>query len=244
MPGLGYRWADDARDHPFRGVVAPSPDAVTPRPRVLPWKAQASLDQGNTGTCVGHGARHWMQTAPIVDKPTVGPDAFALYRAAVLVDEWSENDGEAEAPISELQFGTSVRAVMKVFQRLGYLREYVRCYSATTVQVAVRTTTPVLLGTNWSGSMFRPSPEGVVRYDENDVRGGHCYLVHWFDSVRGLFLCQNSWGHTWGVDHPKQRSLKGQRGYFHIPGEDVEVLLREDGEAWTAVELRRPKVRG
>lgn len=241
MPGLGYRYADDARDHPFRGVVAPSPAAPAPKPRVFPWKAQPSLDQGETGTCVGHGIKHWMLAAPVVDKAEAEPSAFNLYRAFVLDDEWPQNDREATAPDADLQFGTSVRAGMKWLKANGYIREYVRCYSATTVQVAVKTLTPVPVGTNWSGPMFAPTAEGIVRYDGRDLRGGHCYLCHWFDAARGLFLFQQSWGRGWGVDHPTQRSLKGRRGFFWIPGEDFERLIADDGEAWSGLEVRRRK---
>ena len=240
MPGLGYRYADDARDHPFRGVIAPSPAAPAPKPRVFPWKAQPSLNQLETGTCVGHGTKHWMLAAPIIDRPEAGPSPYAIYRAVVLLDEWEQNDHEATTPDdADLQFGTSVRAAMKWLKAQGYLKEYVRCYSATQVAVAVRTLTPVLVGTNWSGHMSLPSTEGVVRYQPNFVIGGHCYLVHWFDQARGLFLCQNSWGSTWGVDHPSQRSLRGRRGFFYVPGEDFEGLVRDDGEAWTGVQTRR-----
>jgi hypothetical protein len=239
MPGLGYRYADDPRDHQFRGVVAPSPAAPAPKPRVFPWKAQPSLNQGNTGTCVGHGIKHWMMSAPIVDTPEAEPSAFDLYRRFVLLDEWPDNDAEAAAPDAGLQSGTSVRAGMKWLKAQGYLKEYVRCYSATTIQAAVTTLTPVPVGTYWTEAMSEPTAEGLVRYDGTGIVGGHCYLCHWYDAARGLFLFQNSWGRTWGVDHPTQGSLKGRRGFFYIPGEDVEHLIRDDGEAWAAREVRR-----
>ena len=239
MPGLGYRYANDVRDHPFRGVVAPSPEAVPPKPRARPWRAQPSLNQGETGTCVGHGIKHWMLAAPVVDTPEAGPSAFELYRAFLPLDEWAENDAEVWSSDADLQFGTSVRAGMKWLKANGYIKEYVRCYSATQVQIAVKTLTPVPVGTNWSGSMFRPSAAGVVRYDGRDVRGGHCYLCHWYDDRRGLFLFQNSWGHGWGVDHPTQKNLAGTRGYFYLPGEDFERLMADDGEAWAALQLRK-----
>lgn len=239
MPSLGYNYPpEDARDHPFRALVAPSPEAVALKPRTRPWRAQASLDQGQTGTCCGHGARHWLQTAPIVEASASGPNPFDLYRAAVLVDEFPENDGEATLPDAQLQSGTSVRAVMKVLKAQGYLKEYVRCYSATTMQVAVRGVTPVLIGTNWSRSMFTPTAEGVIRYDEGQIVGGHCYLIHWFDTGRGLFLLQNSWG-AWGADHPTQKNLAGRKGFAYLPGEDMERLIVQEGEAWTAVQSKR-----
>lgn len=239
MPGLGFRYINDPRDHPFRGVVAPSPEASAPKPRVRPWRAQASLNQGETGTCVGHGIKHWLMTAPIVDAYDAGLSPFDLYRRFVVLDEWAQNDAEATAPDGGLVFGTSVRAGMKWLRANGYLKEYVRCYAATTVQVAVRTLTPVPVGTNWTGAMFTPTAEGIVRYDGTDLRGGHCYLCHWYDDHRGLFLFQNSWGHRWGVDHPTQKNLAGTRGFFWMPGEDFEQLIQDDGEAWAGVETRR-----
>ena len=242
MPGLGFVYADDVRDHPFRGVVPPVPGAPAPKPRVRPWQAQASLDQIETSTCVGHGIKHCLMSAPIVDDPDDLPVDGEGRGQIVLLDEWPQNDKEATLPDRELLFGTSVRAGMKWLLAQGLIKEYVRCYSATTVQVAVKTLTTVPVGTNWTGAMFTPTPEGIVRYNGTDVRGGHCFLCHWYDEKRGLFLFQNSWGHTWGVDHPTQKNLKGKRGYFWIPGEDFERLMGDDAEAWAGVELRHKRV--
>jgi hypothetical protein len=216
-----------------------STSGATPPQRGRPWKAQPSLNQLETGTCVGHGIKHWMLSAPVVEDLDAGPSAYDFYRAFVLDDEWTQNYHGAAAPEKDLVWGTSVRARMKWLKANGYIWEYVRCYSATTVQTAVKTLTPVPVGTNWTRAMFTPTAEGIVRYNAQLIEGGYCYLCHWNDEHRRLFLCQQSWGHTWGVDHPTQKALKGLRGFFWIPGEDFEQLIKDNGEARAGVEVRR-----
>jgi hypothetical protein len=63
------------------------------------------LDQGNTGTCVGHGWKHRLMAAPMVRKAGDKPSAFDIYDAAIKVDEWTDNDNDTDR-----QMGTSACA--------------------------------------------------------------------------------------------------------------------------------------
>jgi hypothetical protein len=98
MPGFGRRFAADPRDRNYlmRRML---PDARTlTLPTRKTWGInKTALDQGNTGTCVGHAWRNFLRCAPI---RTVrrDPSAFDIYRSAVLKDPWADNDDEANLP--------------------------------------------------------------------------------------------------------------------------------------------------
>src|SRR5687767_2660999 len=108
MPGFGRRFDPDDRDRNFlmRRML---PDA---RRLTLParksWRINGrALDQGNTGTCVGHAWRNFLRCAPIRTERG-GPSPFDIYRSAVVKDTWSGNNDEAELPDRDpgMDFGT------------------------------------------------------------------------------------------------------------------------------------------
>src|SRR4051812_33079979 len=107
---FGRRYVVDQRDqaHPLRARVGPTVER-----RTITWALahNRTMDQGNTGTCVGHGWKALLMGQPIArGLPVSKPTAFGIYRAAIPLDEWTDNDGEVGLPDAELQSGTSVRA--------------------------------------------------------------------------------------------------------------------------------------
>lgn len=262
--GTGRREQPDLRDfeHLVFGTALPEdPDAALSqgliKPRKMPWRTQESVYQGNTGTCVGHAWRNWLNTAPYMHKADIGPDGFTIYRMCVPEDEWTENDHETTAPIDQLQFGSSIRAGAKAMVKLGYIKPadpkdpksgYSWVFNNEKAIAAVKTVTPLVAGTLWSNSMFYPDNSGVIRYFGRRGDGGHAYLWMWWDDVRGAYLIQNTW-RGWGIDHPLAakhsffRHLLGKGGFAYLPGEDAEKLLRYGGELCTALQVRKPKPR-
>lgn len=224
-----------------------------PAPAVNSWDLPAKQlrFQGNTGTCVEHGGIHFLKCAPIKTRSEkVLPAQFSLYRKIVLEDEWPANDGEANADVSGLQFGTSVRALMKVLERLGFIEGYGWEFTYSPASEWVRRNGPVIVGTRWYDSMFNLTTEGFARITPNTgVAGGHCYLWVGSNMKRGIDLWANSW-EKWGVDRRAFTSKAGsvtlanstQRGFFLTAAEDTERLIHEDGEVTTATEKRwKPK---
>ena len=229
MPGFGRIYLPDERDRDFlmRRML---PDA---RQLTLPvrktWRiAATALDQGETGTCVGHAWRNFLRCAPIRTEQG-GPSAFDIYRAAVGLDVWADNDDEAALPDADpgLDFGTSVRAGAEAITAVGRLKSYVWEFELQPAVEWVLTQGPVVLGTNWYSS-FRPDSEGIVRILPNaTVAGGHAYLWRGVDTRRALARCSNSWGDEWGIS-----------GDFFLPFRDLERLIHEEGEVCAAVEKR------
>ena len=120
--GLGrLKSADRDQDEKYllrRGLPPDRP----PAPAVNSWDLPASQlrFQGDTGTCVEHGGVHFLKCAPTRTRSEAKlPAQFTLYPKIVLVDEWSSNDHEATGPVSGMQSGTSVRALMKVLVAEG-----------------------------------------------------------------------------------------------------------------------------
>lgn len=228
--GLGRIHVPDDRDclYPI-GLVL---DRLSPARRTTPWKRTRVLDQGQTGTCVGHGWRGWYENEPKLHAPTDGPDAFAIYRRAVRLDEWPDNDADATAPQDQLQAGSSVRAGAKAMQADGLIGSYVWATKASEIADYVTRVdgSPVVVGTNWYRSMFEPNPKtGLVRV-AGGLAGGHCWVVNWWDGKH--FTGYTSWGQDFGI-----KDADGIGGEFTFTAATLNRLLREDGEACCGVEI-------
>src|SRR5688572_11619582 len=62
--------------------------AGKPLPTRKTWALRsAALNQGDTGTCVGHAWRNFLRCAPVMMEKT-GPSAYDIYRTAVPLDDW------------------------------------------------------------------------------------------------------------------------------------------------------------
>lgn len=222
---LGRRFAPDPRDrdYPLRQAV---PRNLTGR-RYW-WDSGAWLDQGFTGTCVGHGWAHWVEDSPITPEGTIDP--YGIYRDACLIDEWTENDDQG------LDWGTSVRAGAKVLVSRGVCSGYLWAFDLQTLIDAVLSKGPVVVGTNWYDSMFEPrsakdaagNTRQMLLIDADaQVVGGHCYVLNGVDTEARVFRVKNSWGRNWGAN-----------GRASIRFGAMERLLLEDGEGCMAQQVK------
>lgn len=216
--GLGRRHAPDARDHAYllRALAPPEP----PRSRSWPLFAKW-LDQGATGTCVGHGWRHLLTGTPQPCRAAT-PTPFAIYDRAILLDEWADNDQDTAR-----RLGTSVRAGAKALQALGLISAYGWAFDVDAAIDWIANHGPVVAGTNWYSSMFERDKGGYLRIPPGaTVVGGHCTLWLRYDARRGAIGGLTSW-----------RDF----GYFWLACEDAERLIREDGEACSPTEAAHGK---
>jgi hypothetical protein len=226
---LGRRHEPDERDHRFLlASLLREPTRLTPLPVRKTWGVNPSaLDQGQTGTCVGHGWRNFLRCAPSRSEKS-GPSPYDIYRAAVMRDSWSDNDDESALPDGDpgMDSGTSVRAGAKALAGFGRLTSYVWAFSLQPAIEWVLTTGPLVLGTDWYSSFSSPDRHGIVRISPGAaVVGGHCYLLRGVDRRQALARCSNSWGDGWGVS-----------GEFLLPFQVLERLIRDRGECCSAVE--------
>lgn len=229
--GFGRRYSPDVRDHAFlmaRKLEAPG----TPLPIRKTWAINSTnLNQKLSGTCVGHAWKNFLRCAPL--QTLTGPTAFDIYRRAILLDEWPDNDNEVELPEEQLQAGTSVRAGAKAVTNLGRLKSYLWAFSLQPALEFVLTQGPVVLGIEWLDSFGRPDAEGIIKITPKArVVGGHAILWRGADTRRGLAFLTNSWGDDWSLS-----------GNCYLPLRDLETLISRQGEACTATEQKLKAVK-
>lgn len=190
------------------------------------WSSPGVLDQGATSQCVAFSGFKYLTSGPVINRrPKERPRD--LYRECLLVDEWPGEDWDG---------GTSVRALFKVFQRLGYVDEYRWAFDCETVVNHVLTTGPIVMGTVWSERMANLPRTNYIDVDADlrSVDEGHAWLIIGANRKRknpnrsvGAARMINSWGEGWG-----------QKGRAWITFEDLDRLIKEDGEACVATEVK------
>ncbi len=177
------------------------------------WKLGPLTDQGSTPHCVGHAGYGWLSATPVRQRPL---PPHGLYALAQQFDEWEGTDYD----------GTSVRGLFKALHLAGLVIEYRWARTLDAVLNHVLDCGPMVIGVNWYEGMADPDRHGMMRVD-GEVLGGHAGLVYGADRNRQTLAFRNSWGPDWG-----------KRGNARISFADFERLLREDGEACTAIETR------
>lgn len=222
----------DARnaDFPIRAVLDPKA-----KPRSYTWGCNVVLDQGQEGSCVGHGVAHELAAKPVVVGGIDHAFALDLYHRAQVIDEYP---GEAYS-------GTSVLAGMKAAAERGFFPEYRWAFDLTDVVLALGHHGPVVFGVDWWTGMFEPDDHGFLNVT-GQVEGGHCILgrgvrlvkatsttvnrgtgaLAGYDLDRSYVLLLNSWGPEWGDDgNAKLRLI------------DLDRLLKTGGEC--SIPVRR-----
>ncbi len=237
-PGLGRipeRKPEQDR-HPLRARLADVP--VVRRNKRWPsftWP----LDQGRTGTCCGHGGKHWEITAPVIRTKRLGPPtAIDIYLKATTFDPW-----HGGKPDATLQDGTSVNAVMLALRELGYVAEFIWEFDdLDPILDYVSTTSGVILGIDWPEAWFTTTPEGFLRDlgPNEDWVGGHCIFCDEVNFTRGYIGGPNSWGRP--IDFGKVNPKTGlSDGRWRMSFEAArEVIIRRNGECCAAIETRAP----
>jgi hypothetical protein len=228
MPGLGRipEQKPQQQNYLLRSQFAPIElEADLPEKRY--WDSVVNLNQGNTGTCVGHGFAHRMEDGP-VKRPNQDIDPFDIYEMACLLDPWPENDA------GDPQFGTSVDAGARACQRMGLISEFFWAWDMATAEAFVLTQGSLVIGVGWTESMFKPVYKEVqpgywrwVIQVQGPVIGGHCLLLNGRNRELGTWRLKNSWGTEWGV-----------MGQVSITDADLARLLADGGEFCWPKEVR------
>lgn len=204
-------------------------------PTIKTWQFMGDvLDQGNTGTCTAHAAAHFIHSSPFGHRGYLDP--FDLYREIVRVDEYPDNDHEADGDVSKMQTGSSGTGAAKALHKRGLISEYLWAKGLDEIVAWVLLRGPVMIGTNWYAGLGSPTPEGFANIS-GALRGGHEWLIRGVNLRRGFALAVNSWGPQFN------RNATGCRpGHFLL---DIDTTLRrliaEDGDGVSALEV--PPVR-
>ena len=204
----------DLRDHTY---LLPRLAMATDKRQQF-WFTDPPLDQGETPECVAYAGTKYLTSGPVRNMTYQHPDN--LYQECQKVDD-----------IVYKHDGTTVRALYKVLQSRGFVTNYNWAYDVNTVCAWILNKGPMVVGTMWTESMFNPVGR-FIRVSGNSV-GGHAWMIKGVnrdtkcpDGSVGAFRIINSWGKTWG-----------ENGCASISFTDMSILLREGGEACTAVEV-------
>lgn len=216
--GLGRRVAPDSRDRAF--LLSRPSAAVLPVSRY--WWSPGAEDQGSTSECVAYAGIKYLMSGPLTNDAPM--PHTRLYQECQKIDEWPGEDYD----------GTSVRALFKVLQRVGLVKEYRWAFDQETVVAQVLGRSPVVMGTTWTEGMFWPDKDGYIR-PIGRYAGGHAWTIVGAnrnrrnpDGSMGAVRMVNSWGRDWG---------EGGRAWitFH----DLDWLIKDWGEACCATEIDR-----
>jgi hypothetical protein len=205
---------------------------VEKKPRGYTWRIdQEVLDQGEEGSCVGHGVAHELAARPAVVEGITHEFARELYWEAQKIDPWEGGAYLGAVPFYE---GTSVLAGMKIAKNLGHYSEYRWAFGLDDLIMAVGYKGPAVLGVNWYESMFRVDQGGYI-HPAGMLLGGHCILCVGVSVTRREFLLANSWGPGWSA---VVWGSSVYEGYCKVTFESMARLLEEDGEAVVPTRIR------
>jgi len=218
-------------DHRSRGFGV---SEVVPRQarRESMWRyPENRIDQGAEGACVGFGWANELQGDPVRVAGIGNQFARELYGLSQQIDRERHNLHFPE--------GATVLAGAKATQQLGYQDAYRWAFGVDQVIDALVGHGPVVLGVNWYAGMYNTRPSGLVEID-GPLVGGHCITLFGYHPgmrIRGegwfkrheVVAWVNSWGPSYGV-----------RGIGYVKVEDLDRLLREQGEACVPMHRTRP----
>lgn len=209
----------DQRNLAYR--VSAQPD-LSGKPRY--WTPGVVLDQGQEGSCVGHGVVGEYVASPARGKLVYNPAwksvtradmghslAVAVYNRAKEIDEWEGSDYD----------GTSVRAGMLVAREHGWCSGFRWALNMAELRTALEEG-PVVVGVEWRSGMYEPYHGDLI--PTGSVVGGHCLLVTGYSARTKSYRLLNSWGPDWG-----------HRGQAYITDTDLDrILFQAGGEAAVA----------
>lgn len=196
--------------------------AEPPAIRSNMWRIEERLDQGNEGSCVGHGFTNELLAEPervTTDNGVPVDHEYArnVYFDAQRLDPWPGGAYPGAEPQYE---GTSTLAGAKVMVKRGHYTGYLWAQSEEDIARAVSNDGPVVLGIDWTEDMFNPDQDGFV-HPTGAVAGGHCFILIGIDVDGDFYWALNSWGFSWGIG-----------GLFKIRRADVNSLVfGRDGDA-------------
>lgn len=216
---LGRHEHHDPRslEHPF---MAPAPVQYTSQ--LWPDNAPV-LNQGSIGGCVGWTGADVLNTAQfdaLRAKVNAGayygnPEGLRLYELS------TQDDGMGPAYPPDDR-GSSGLGLAKALLSLGLISSYTHAFGFAHFQQAIEFA-PVAVGTLWTQDMFQPDAgTGLVhvgQLTEDNVAGGHEYMVRGIDYANRQVRARNHWTPEWG-----------DGGEFLIGFEDFEELLANNGD--------------
>ena len=180
------------------------------------WRQWMRFNQGPTPRCTAFG------TATLLAADPVRPSQ-AWLRLLDIGQLYKDIQAQDRAEGRNYSEGATTLAAMKVGQARGWWTEYRWAYDIDTVLKTLHDSCPVILGTNYYYSQFDRDSEGIARITATtELAGGHYYVLRGYNPRRGLVTSPQTW----------------DDGDYKYPVEDIERLLKEDGECALPMEVK------
>lgn len=217
MHGLGRIVIPDPRDDefPMAKMLRKSKKKSQVRNHYSWWKG----NQGGTSECVIYALTAFFESSPVSYSRSLGRyrgkprplwNMTSMYHKAQELDPWPG--------ISPVYEGTTVRAGVKLLQKLGFVGEYTWEFKDLDVfDRILMERGPVVVGTNWDEGMSTPDSKNFIAPGGENL-GGHAYLVNGISIPHNRYRIQNSWGTGWG-----------DKGFAYIRRPELHKLLLEEG---------------
>jgi hypothetical protein len=186
------------------------------------------IDQGQEGTCVGHGCTNVLMAGPVTHSDFLSfgtPDDAHQFARKLYFDATGDDT---------YQQGAYTRDALNVLVARGQIASYHRLGSVDEIITTLQSIGPVTFGSTWYEPMFEPRSEYENSYLQVDTRapvaGGHLYSLTGVDlsPIHGgpqFVRMENSWGPSWA-----------HNGTARITLEDLAKLY--DGDAFLLAENR------
>lgn len=206
--GCKLEYDEKSRNYPVTKLMKTSSSFV----RSYTWKldAKVMLDQGNQGSCVGHGWAHELLARPAAVPGVSHDKAVSIYYNAQRLDVFKGGEFPGAESFSE---GSSVLAGAKATMITGLIGGYYWAFTFNDFLLALSRRGPAVVGTNWHRDMNTPGEDGAI-HASGSTLGGHCYLVCGINVKTRMLTIANSWGTSWGI-----------YGKAYISFDDMELLL-------------------
>ncbi len=186
------------------------------------------FSQGHLGSCTANGALGVIATAPFYGAGTHN-GAHPLYNEALAKKVYSAATGldDIVGVWPPHDTGSSVLAAMKALKGMKLIAGYRWCLGLPAVLEALSHHGPVAVGVTWHAEFDVPDQDGHVKLTGprgGSIEGGHAFELHGVDVENKIVWATNSWGSSWG-----------KHGTFSFSWADLDVLLKDNGEAATVV---------
>ena len=222
------------------------PDSVDLRKYAGPM-----LDQGNEGSCVGHGCaalkNYWENVQE--DFPKGGLSRRCIYNGARERENRLDDEGAYVYDALDFlrEFGTctenewpyhagidsDVASTQKISSDKAEpwkIKSYVSIASISEMQQALASGNAPVIGIDWFENWMFPDSKGRLPPNNGRLAGGHCVFLLGYLKIDGVwyFILQNSWGPTWNP------VLKG---FFYMRFSDMQKCIDDHGEFYTVVDV-------
>jgi C1A family cysteine protease len=233
----------DIRDYKLKAGVISAADL----PEEFTFDVEASIkNQGTVNSCVAHAMSSILESYTEDDLSTnfiygtqkmlYGHEGEGMYLRDACATALKYGDMKYEDCPGNIEVPNcyeSAEATLKVPEKkeAAYyyrINRYFTCNSPAEIKYAIYNYGPVLAALNWSYS-FYVDDEGILRTDDEkpEYCGGHAVMV--IGWTKDGFLCQNSWGESWGFNGkfilPYAMSFTEARGI-----EDYDNRLDEEDD--------------